>query len=70
VNEIARLKIRHGGRYLGRHVEEHGRVQVRGRSIAEVIQEVALTHKLSQDIERRLTGADTWLKRANKNILI
>ena len=65
MNETLCFQVRHAGRYLCGHVEQHGRAEFVAVAIAQIVQQISSIHELCYDVERRLSGAYTYTEQTN-----
>ena len=63
VNEVLGLQVGHTGGDLLGHVQQRRRSELVVIAVAQVVEQVAVTHELHDHVERRLASADTCHKR-------
>ena len=63
VNEVLGLQVGHAGGDLLGHVQQRGRSELVMVAVAQVVEQVAVTHELHDHVQRRLASADTCHKR-------
>ena len=68
VDEVLGFEVSHARRDLLRHVEQRGGTQLVVVTVPQVVEQVAVTHKLHDHVEWRLSSANTCRRATQSRI--
>ena len=67
MNKTFCFQVRHSWSYLCGHIEQDSWTELIAAAITQVVKQVSTTHKLSDNVERRLSGANTYVEQPQIN---